>query len=54
MKRKRLTTRLTPEEVRLFKIVARYARQMCGPVSDAEVLRYLIRNWTERWANTPG
>jgi hypothetical protein len=39
------TTRLDAEELRLFVKVRRYVRGMSGPVSDAEVLRFLIRDW---------
>jgi hypothetical protein len=45
-KRKVLTTRVTPAEARQFNKVTRYVRGFCGPVSAAEVLRYLIRNWS--------
>jgi hypothetical protein len=45
-KRKRLTTRLNANEARLFKKIARFVRGFCGPVPDAEVLRYLVRNWS--------
>jgi hypothetical protein len=47
MKRKRwtLTTRLNGTEMRQFRAVARYVRGFCGPIPDAEVLRFLVRNW---------
>jgi hypothetical protein len=45
-KRKVLTTRVTAAEARQFAKVTRYVRGFCGPVSAAEVLRFLIRNWS--------
>jgi hypothetical protein len=47
-KRKRMTTSLDAAEMRLFKKVARYVRAYCGHVSRAEVLRYLVRDWSPR------
>jgi hypothetical protein len=44
--RKVLTTRVTLAEARQLAKVARFVRGFCGPVSTAEVLRYLIRNWS--------
>lgn len=38
-------TRLTRGELRQFAAVKRYVRAFCGPVSDAEVLRFLVRDW---------
>ena len=41
----RLTTRLTRDEMRQFRVVRRYVRSMCGEATAAEVLRFLVRNW---------
>jgi hypothetical protein len=42
---KRLTIRLTAKEMRDFRAVRKFVRAYCGEVSDAEVLRFLVRNW---------
>jgi hypothetical protein len=47
MKRKRIETRLNAEEMRDFRKVRKYVKSFCGKISDAEVLRYLVRNWPE-------
>ncbi len=48
MKRLRVTTRLSPVEVRDFKRVKKFVESYSGEkVSRAEVLRYLVRNWSE-------
>jgi hypothetical protein len=52
LKRHRLTTALDRHELRQFKKVAKFVRGHCGPVSDAEVLRYLVRNWSESSTTT--
>lgn len=44
-KKKRVTTTLNPAEQRAFALVLRYVQSHCGPVSEAEVLRFLVRNW---------
>ena len=44
----RLTTRLTPAEMRAFREVRKFVCSYCGKVSDAEVLRFLVRNWEPR------
>jgi hypothetical protein len=46
-KRVKLTTRLDRGELKQFRKARRYVRGFCGPVSDAEVLRFLVRNWTD-------
>lgn len=47
MKRIRVTTQLNPAEVRDFRRVKKFVESYCGErVSKAEVLRYLVRNWT--------
>ena len=43
----KITTRLTKEELYLFKVIKKHVVKFCGKVSDAEVLRYLVRNWNE-------
>lgn len=45
-KRKRLETRLNASEMRDFRRVRKYVWGFCGKVPDAEVLRFLVRNWT--------
>ena len=47
-KRRRKTTTLNTAELRLFVKARQYVRSMCGKVSDAEVLRYMIRDWVPR------
>jgi hypothetical protein len=44
-KRTPKTTRLNAEELRQFAVVQRYVRKMCGVATDAEVLRFLVRDW---------
>jgi hypothetical protein len=46
IRKKRVTTTLNAAERRDFARVRKYVRGWCGPVSDAEVLRFLVRNWT--------
>lgn len=42
-----LATQLsTAEEQAQFRKAKKYVVGFCGPVSDAEVLRFLVRNWT--------
>jgi hypothetical protein len=43
--RRRKETLLNASELDAFAKVRRYVFKMCGPVSDAEVLRFLIRDW---------
>ncbi len=45
MKKKRVTTTLNTAERRAFALVKRFVRSYCGTVSDAEVLRFLVRDW---------
>ena len=45
-KRKRIETRLNSEEMKDFRRVRKYIYSFCGKVSDAEVLRFLVRDWT--------
>jgi hypothetical protein len=45
--RKKISTRLNRGEMRSFLKVRKYVRSFCGPVPDAEVLRFLVRNWEE-------
>jgi hypothetical protein len=40
-----VTTRLNAEELRDFKKARKYVISFCGKVSDAEVIRFLVRNW---------
>ena len=42
---RRLVTRLGRDELKSFGRVKKYVVGFCGHVSDAEVLRFLIRNW---------
>ena len=42
-----MTTQLNPREVRDFKRVKKYVESYCGKVSRAEVIRFLVRNWTK-------
>jgi len=52
-KKKRIVvvTRLNAAEVRDFKKAKKYVVAYCGKVSDAEVLRFLVRSWGESgWA----
>ena len=42
---KLVSTRLNRAELRQFRAAERYVRALCGKVSRAEVLRYLVRNW---------
>jgi hypothetical protein len=44
-KKTRIAAWLSPAEVRTFKKVKKYVVSYCGRVSDAEVLRFLIRSW---------
>lgn len=44
-RKKRVATTLNRAEQRAFARVRKYVRSYCGPVSDAEVLRFLVRNW---------
>ena len=44
-KRKRVVTTLTASEQRAFALVKRFVQSYCGRVSDAEVLRFLVRDW---------
>jgi hypothetical protein len=41
----RVATALTRSEARALRHVRRYVAQMTGWDSDAEALRFLIRNW---------
>lgn len=43
----RKTTRLTSEELQKFQLIKMWMTGYCGEVSDAEVLRYLVREWSE-------
>lgn len=43
----RFSTRLTDEELKQYSLIRQYVVGFCGEVSEAEVLRYLIRNWSE-------
>lgn len=43
---RRFSTRLTKEELVRFRTIKKYVVGWCGPVSDAEVLRYLVREWS--------
>ena len=36
---------LNASELKAFEVVRRYVKGMCGPASDGDVLRYLIRDW---------
>lgn len=45
VRKKRVTTTLNTAEQRAFSLVKRYVRGYCGSVSNAEVLRFLVRNW---------
>jgi hypothetical protein len=45
-KRLRVTTQLNASEMRDFKRVKKFVESYCGKVSRAEVIRYLVRNWT--------
>ena len=47
-KRKRIETRLNTSELKDFKKARKYVYSFCGKVSDAEVLRFLVRNWLEQ------
>jgi len=42
-----VVTRLNASELRAFKKAKKYVTAYCGKVSDAEVLRFLIRSWGE-------
>jgi len=42
------STSLDLEGLRRFKAIRKYVRAMCGPVSDAEVLRFLVWNWDSK------
>jgi hypothetical protein len=46
--RLRFATSLDLEGLRRFKAIRKYVRAMCGPVSDAEVLRFLVWNWDSK------
>lgn len=46
-KRTRIATLLNQAEVKQFRVVEKFVRAYCGKVSRAEVLRYLIRNWSK-------
>jgi len=43
---KRVCTRLTNKEFEQFRVVKKYVVGFCGQVSDAEMLRYLVRDWS--------
>jgi len=43
----RVITRLNQEEYVQFLVIRKYVVGYCGKVSDAEVLRYLVRHWSE-------
>jgi len=45
--RRRVATYLTPRECEILRKVRRFVVGFCGDVSDAEVLRYLVRNWSQ-------
>ena len=45
---RRLSTRLTRRELAQFRVVKKYVVSLCGRVSDAGVLRYLVRDWEKR------
>ncbi len=42
---KRLSTQFTRKELAQFRVVRKFVAGFCGKVSDAEVLRYLVREW---------
>ena len=44
---RRLSTQLTREELAQFRAVRKYVVGFCGKVSNAEVLRYLVRDWSK-------
>jgi len=46
-RKKRVTTTLNAAERRDFARVRKFVRGYCGPVSNAEVLRFLVRNWSK-------
>ena len=45
---KKLSTRLTSDETKSFRKIKRFVIGYCGKVSDAEVLRYLVRDWVQK------
>lgn len=46
MKRKRVTTTLNQEERAMLRRVRRFVKQHAAIDSDAEALRFLVRNWS--------
>lgn len=44
---RRLSTQLTKKELSQFRAVRKYVVGFCGRVSNAEVLRYLVRSWSK-------
>ncbi len=46
VKRVRVTALLSPSEQRDFRRVHKFVDAYCGRSSKAEVLRYLVRNWS--------
>jgi hypothetical protein len=47
MKRRVVVTRLNVEERKQFQRAKKHVESFCGQVSDAEVLRFLIRSWPD-------
>ena len=43
----RVITRLNLEEYLKFLAIRKFVVGYCGKVPDAEVLRYLVRHWSE-------
>jgi len=44
---RKLGTQLRKKELAQFRVIKKYVAGWCGPVSNAEVLRYLVRNWNK-------
>lgn len=42
---RRLSTQLTRKELAQFRVVRKFVIGFCGNISNAEVLRYLVREW---------
>ena len=42
-----LSTRLTTKERAQFLVIKKYVVGWCGKISNAEVLRYLVRAWSK-------
>lgn len=47
---RRFTTQLTTEELKQFRAIKKYVMGFCGSVSNAEVFRFLVRNWIKEYA----